>query len=188
VRLPAGSSSAQQLSRPLLRCGPVPSAEELSRTPATSAATPALLPTPLRHPRSVAGAVLPSRLASGRSLGGTRPTRAWSATPSCSGGTFCRGSGPRRSPRLQRRPAARRRPRRTSGEGSGRRTCLRGERSVGSSASKYLIQPSHLPIFTVWMATDESGRIVSYFEDPPLSWHHLLEVLPDGSPSSTSTA
>jgi hypothetical protein len=33
-----------------------------------------------------------------------------------------------------------------------------------------LIQPSHLPIFTVWMATDESGRIVSYFEDPPLSW------------------
>ena len=29
------------------------------------------------------------------------------------------------------------------------------------------------------MATDESGRIVSYFEDPPLSWHHLLEVLPD---------
>jgi PAS domain S-box-containing protein len=30
------------------------------------------------------------------------------------------------------------------------------------------------------MATDESGRIVSYFEDPPLSWHHLLEVLPDG--------
>jgi len=29
-------------------------------------------------------------------------------------------------------------------------------------------------------ATDESGRIVSDFEDPPLSWQHLLEVLPDG--------
>ena len=30
------------------------------------------------------------------------------------------------------------------------------------------------------MATDESGLIVSDFEDPPLSWQHLLEVLPDG--------
>jgi PAS domain-containing protein len=30
------------------------------------------------------------------------------------------------------------------------------------------------------MATDESDRIVSYFEDPPLSRHHLLEVRPDG--------
>ena len=30
------------------------------------------------------------------------------------------------------------------------------------------------------MATDESDHIVSYFEGPPLSWHHLLEVLPDG--------
>ena len=30
------------------------------------------------------------------------------------------------------------------------------------------------------MATDESDRIVSYFEGPPLFSHHLLEVLPDG--------
>jgi diguanylate cyclase (GGDEF)-like protein/PAS domain S-box-containing protein len=30
------------------------------------------------------------------------------------------------------------------------------------------------------MATDESDRTVSYFEGPPLSWHHLLEVLRDG--------
>jgi diguanylate cyclase (GGDEF)-like protein/PAS domain S-box-containing protein len=30
------------------------------------------------------------------------------------------------------------------------------------------------------MSTDESDHIVSYFEGRPLSWHHLLEVLPDG--------
>jgi hypothetical protein len=67
VTQPAGCSSAQHLSRPpLLRCGPVPTAEELSRTLATSAAMPASPPTQRRHPRSVAGAVLPSRPANGR--------------------------------------------------------------------------------------------------------------------------
>jgi diguanylate cyclase (GGDEF)-like protein/PAS domain S-box-containing protein len=30
------------------------------------------------------------------------------------------------------------------------------------------------------MAPDEGDLVVNYFEDPPLSWHHLLEVLPDG--------
>ena len=37
--------------------------------------------TPLRHPRSVAGAALPSRLANGRSLSGTRPTPTWPTDP-----------------------------------------------------------------------------------------------------------
>ena len=72
VPLQAGSSSAQQLSRPLLRCGPVPIAEELSRTLATSAARRASPPTPLRRPRSEAGVAPPSRPASGRSRSGTR--------------------------------------------------------------------------------------------------------------------
>ncbi len=61
MRLPTGLSNAQQLSQPLLRCGPVLTAEELSLTLVMSAAMPASPPTLRRHLRSVAGAVPPSR-------------------------------------------------------------------------------------------------------------------------------
>ena len=66
VRLPTASSSAHQFRQPLLRCGPVPTAEELSRILAMSAAKLALPRTPHRRLRSGVGVASPSRPASGR--------------------------------------------------------------------------------------------------------------------------
>ncbi len=67
---------------------------------------------------------------------GTRPIPERSTTRSCSGGRSCPGSGPCRLPRSWRRPGARRRPRPTTGAGSGRRTFRLGWRWVSLSASR----------------------------------------------------
>ena len=69
--LPAGCSSGHRLSRLLSPYGPVPTAEELSRTLAMFAARRASTPTLHLRPRSDADVAQPSRLESEHSRSGT---------------------------------------------------------------------------------------------------------------------
>ena len=126
--LQAGSSSAQQLSPPLLRCGPVLIAEELSRTLAMSAARRASPPTPPRRPRSAVGVAPLSPPVSGRSRSGTRPI------PSVyDPELFRREIRPRlalvKLSEIAEATGCSRRTRRTSGVGSGPRTFRPGRHS-----------------------------------------------------------
>jgi hypothetical protein len=107
------------------------SAEAPSPTLATSVARRASPPTLPRRPRSGAGVVPPSRRASGRSRNGTGPIPRRSTTRRCSGGRSCRDSERCRSPRSWRRLAVARRPRPTTGAGSGRLTFRRGRHWLG---------------------------------------------------------